>query len=182
MNYVFTNKPEFEEPIRVLFLCGTKYTKNDSDKRTILKKYLERAPENKAIILEEYYNFKQNRNSPLLSYYETELFSLFNIEMLAAAFSTNVIIIHESNSTAGEIAAFAGNPYIRDKLIVLAPERYSIEEEKISNFLSLAFWNKKTKKSKMILFDFILLLKSIMYRRIARHIILISRIMSFRLI
>ena len=132
--------------------------------------------------MEEYYNFKQNRNSPLLSYYETELFSLFNIEMLAAAFSTNVIIIHESNSTAGEIAAFAGNPYIRDKLIVLAPERYSIEEEKISNFLSLAFWNKKTKKSKMILFDFILLLKSIMYRRIARHIILISRIMSFRLI
>ena len=148
MNYVFTNKPEFEEPIRVLFLCGTKYTKNDSDKRTILKKYLERAPENKAIILEEYYNFKQNRNSPLLSYYETELFSLFNIEMLAAAFSTNVIIIHESNSTAGEIAAFAGNPYIRDKLIVLAPERYSIEEEKISNFLSLAFWNKKNKKIK----------------------------------
>lgn len=36
-----------------------KIYKNDSDKRTILKKYLERAPENKVIILEEYYDFKK---------------------------------------------------------------------------------------------------------------------------
>lgn len=41
MEYMFVNKPEFAEPIRVLFLCGAKFNDIDSDKRIVLKKHLE---------------------------------------------------------------------------------------------------------------------------------------------
>lgn len=145
MKYIFTNTPEFEEPIRVLFLCGTKYSKNDNDKRVVLKKSLEQDSKNRVIILEEYYNFNAYKQSEFLSYYNANLFNLYSIEMLVAAFSNQIIIIHESYSTAGEIGAFAGNPYIRNKIITISPERYSVDEEKVSGFLSLAFWNFKKK-------------------------------------
>ena len=47
MEYMFINRPEFIEPIRVLFLCGAKFNNSESDKRVILKKYLETDPKNK---------------------------------------------------------------------------------------------------------------------------------------
>ena len=57
MEYMFVNKPEFAEPIRVLFLCGAKFRNEDSDKRIILKKYFERDPFNRVILLEKYFDF-----------------------------------------------------------------------------------------------------------------------------
>lgn len=143
MDYIFTKKPGFVEPIRVLFLCGTKYSANENDKRNVLKKDLETDPKNRVIILEEFYNFSRSKKNAFLSYYDAELLDLFHIEMLVSCFSSAVIILHESYSTAGEIGAFASNPYIRNKIITIVPERYSVEEEKVSGFLSLAFWNKK---------------------------------------
>ena len=144
MEYIFTNKPEFVEPIRVLFLCGANINNNNKDKRHVLKDYLERDLSNKVIILEEYFEFgNKRRKEGFQSYYEIDLFNLFSIENLAALTATNVIIIHESISTAGELGVFGSNPSLRDRIITLIPEKYTIEEEKLSSFLKLAFWHKK---------------------------------------
>ncbi len=142
---MFVNKPEFAEPIRVLFLCGVKFKDCDSDKRVVLKKYLEQDPKNKVLILEKYFDFvfKKDDSTGLLSYYDADLFNLHSIESLAALIATNVIIIHESLSTAGELGVFGSNKDLRNRIITLVPERYSVEEEKLSGFLRLAFWNHK---------------------------------------
>lgn len=144
MEYIFKSKPEFAEPIRVLFLCGTNFNNNDSDKRIAIEKFLKDDSSNRVIILEKYFNFsKKGDKKSFLSYYDINLFNLYNIENLAALTATNVIIIHESISTAGELAMFASNTNLQGKIITLVPEKYSVEEEKVSAFLSLAFWNKK---------------------------------------
>lgn len=143
MEYMFVNKPEFAEPIRVLFLCGAKFRNEDSDKRIILKKYFERDPFNRVILLEKYFDFtlRHSKNRDLLSYYDAELFNLHSIESFAALVATNIIVIHETLSTAGEIGVFGSNDELRDRIITLVPEKYFVEEEKLSNFLRLAFWN-----------------------------------------
>ena len=144
MEYMFINRPEFIEPIRVLFLCGAKFNNSESDKRVIPKKYLETDPKNKVLILEKYFDFAMRKVSrtELLSYYDAELFNLHSIESFAALMATNVIIIHESLSTAGELGVFGSNKALRDRIITLAPDQFSVEEEKISGFLKLAFWNR----------------------------------------
>lgn len=144
MEYIFENVNNFTEPIRILFLCGSTYSKNSDDKRNVLKKFLEEDEDNKVILLEKYFLFGKAQED-FLSYYDAKLFDLYNIENLAALLSTRVIILHESYSTAGEIGTFASNPYLKNKLITLVPERYTIEEEKLSNFLYLAFWHGNNK-------------------------------------
>ena len=57
MEYMFINKPEFAEPIRVIFLCGIKFKDNETDKRIVLKNYLENDSKNKVLILEKYFDF-----------------------------------------------------------------------------------------------------------------------------
>ena len=145
MEYMFINKPEFAEPIRVIFLCGIKFKDNETDKRIVLKNYLENDSKNKVLILEKYFDFafKNDSSTGLLSYYDAELFNLHNIESFAALVATNVIVIHESLSTAGELGVFGSNEALRNRIITLVPDQFSVEEEKLSSFLRLAFWNKK---------------------------------------
>lgn len=145
MDYMFNNKPEFAEPIRVLFLCGVKFKDNETDKRIVLKNHLEKDPKNRVLILEKYFDFVLKRNSDpsLLSYHDVDLFNLHSIESFAALVATNVIIIHESLSTAGELGVFASDRNLRDRIITLVPDQFSVEEEKISGFLRLAFWANK---------------------------------------
>ncbi len=147
MKYMFVNKPEFAEPIRVLFLCGSKFSNHESDKRIVLKNYLESDPRNRIILLEQYFDFplKRSKDKGLLSYYSADLFNLYNIESFAALVATNIIIIHETLSTAGEIGVFASNEEVRDRIITLVPDVFSVEENKISGFLRLAFWNDREK-------------------------------------
>ena len=134
-------------PIRVLFLCGAKFSDSESDKRNVLKNYLEEDPYNKVILLEKYFDFslKHNKGNGLLSYYNADLFNLYSIETFAALVATNIIVIHETVSTAGEIGVFGSNKELRERLITLVPERYSVEEDKLGNFLRLAFWNRQEK-------------------------------------
>lgn len=145
MEYMFNNKPEFAEPIRVIFLCGVRFNNVESDKRVVLEKYLETDPRNKVLILEKYFTFAYKNDSlaGLLSYYDADLFNLHSIESFAALLATNVIVIHESLSTAGELGVFGSNKALRARIITLVPEQFSVEEEKLSSFLRLAFWNKK---------------------------------------
>ena len=102
---------------------------------------------NKVILLEKYFDFilRKNNDKGLLSYYDADLFNLHNIESFAALVATNIIVIHETLSTAGEIGVFGSNKELRDRIITLVPEKFSVEEEKISNFLRLAFWNSREK-------------------------------------
>lgn len=144
LKYIFVKKSKFEEPIRILFLCGSMYSKTDSDKRNVLKDYLEENSTNKVILLEKDFVFSASNND-FLSYYNFGLKNLYNIEMLASLVANKIIILHESYSTAGEIGVFASNNLLRKKIITLIPNRYAIEEEKFSSFLKLAFWNYKEK-------------------------------------
>lgn len=65
--------------------------------------------------------------------------NLNDIETLSAAFANGIIIIHDSISTGAELAAFASNEMLKDKMCVLEPDSTGIEERKISAFLELAF-------------------------------------------
>lgn len=130
---------------RIVFLCGTKYgKKSESDKRNVLKKFLETDCRNiKALILEEHFSF--GKAGGLLSYDDIFMNNLRDIEELSAAFADNIIIIHDSISTGAELAAFASNAMLESKICVLEPDSTGIEERKISAFLELAFFHEKTK-------------------------------------
>ena len=125
MEYMFVNKPEFAEPIRVLFLCGSRFKDSAWDKRIILKEYLEEDPRNKVILLEKYFDFALKKNPAprsLLSYYDAHLFNLYSIESFAALTATNIIILHETLSTAGEIGVFGSSEALRERMITLVPD------------------------------------------------------------
>lgn len=130
---------------KIIFLCGTKYGKeSESDKRNVLKKFLETDCRNiRALILEEHFSFG-NRNG-MLSYDDIFMRNLRDIEELSAAFADGIIIIHDSISTGAELAAFASNAMLESKLCVLEPDSTGIEERKISAFLELAFFHDMTK-------------------------------------
>lgn len=120
--------------LNVIFLCGVKFdSKNGSDKRVVLKKYLDKIPENRSIILEEYF-------SDARKYSKIGLRNLHDVETLVACFSNAVIIIHESLSTAAEIGMLASDKVTADKMLVLHPTEDSVEEDKISGFVRLAYY------------------------------------------
>lgn len=129
---------------KIIFLCGTKYgKKSESDKRNVLKKFLETDCRNiKALILEEHFGF--GNAGGLLSYDDIFMKNLRDIEELSAAFADGIIIIHDSISTGAELAAFASNAMLESKICVLEPDSTGIEERKISAFLELAFFHEKT--------------------------------------
>jgi len=124
-----------------IFLCGVKYRSNSDDKRHKLKeKLVSMDNKNKPIILEENFTFASKSNR-FLSYDDIFMKNLKDIENLTAIFSDKVIIIHESISTAAELGMFAMNELISQKLCILIPDEYAIEENKITSFLQLAFFH-----------------------------------------
>lgn len=139
INYILKNT-KIQKPFKTLFLCGAFFDKNDkNDKRIVLKnKIKEMLLEFDSIILEEHFVFKRNYKS-FLSYDDIFMKNLHDIEMMMALLSDKIIIIHESISTAAELGIFASNMNIKDKLCVLIPHKYTIEEEKLSTFIKLAF-------------------------------------------
>lgn len=128
----------------IIFLCGTNYRRDSkNDKRNVLRDYIEeKFPDKKAIILEEHFVF--GKSSKYLSYDEIFMKNLCDIEELSAAFADGIIIIHDSISTAAELAAFASNPLLQNKICVLEPDSTGLEEQKISSFLELAFFHEKS--------------------------------------
>ncbi|MBN1061400.1 hypothetical protein DVV95_06140 [Clostridium botulinum] len=137
--YIFSEN-EVDKGYNAIFLCGVKYNKGNSDKRNVLKKYLEDLDEkNKVIILEENFKFGKSTRR-YLSYDDIFMKNLKDIETLTAIFSDKVFIIHESISTAAEFGMFATNKLLNGKLCLLTPNEYSVEETKITAFLRLAFF------------------------------------------
>lgn len=134
------NDVTIKNKVRIIFLCGVKFKKND--KRTILKEYLEKNPFNKVIILEEVFDFKKSKQDKYkLIYKSINLESLFDIENLTAFLSDAIFIIHESLSTAAEIGVFASNKDLCNKICLITPNEINVEEDKLKGFINLAFRN-----------------------------------------
>lgn len=142
--YTFSNNKDFVNPIRISFLCGSKYIKEDSkNKRKKLKEYLESlSNRDKVVILEENFTFSK-KQSKLFSYRDIGLRNLYDVEMLTALLVDKIFIVHETFSTAAELGMFSTNVNLRGKICVLAPDKHNYEEDVISNFLKLGLWNQE---------------------------------------
>lgn len=114
----------------IVFLCGTKYRKGErTDKRNVLKRYInDTYPTMNVVILEE--NFVFGNRSGYLSYDDIFMKNLNDIEEMTAAFADGIIVIHDSISTGAELAVFASNEYLENKLCVLEPDSTGIEEKR----------------------------------------------------
>lgn len=147
---VFSKNYKYEDPLNIVFLCGSYYDKaSKRDKRKILKEYVNRSvPNTYPIILEENFQFK-NTNKQYLSYDTIYLTGLAQIEQLAALYASKIIIIHETISTAAELGMFAIDPALAYKICLLVPDKVSIEENKISSFIRLAFFKKDAPENKV---------------------------------
>jgi hypothetical protein len=140
---VYRNVFSYKDPLHVVFLCGNKYDHNDPlEKRMILKEFLETNIENcRVVVLEENFIFGRT-NMKYLAYDDAFLNGLAQIEQLASLYANNIIIIHETISTAAELGMFAINPALSSKICLLTPDDISIEEQKTSGFIKLAFMNR----------------------------------------
>lgn len=147
---VFKEKIRYADPLNIIFLCGSKFnTKSGKDKRIILKEFLSQNINNsRMVILEENFVFSSS-SKKYLAYDDIFLKNLLEVEKLAALFADKVIIIHETISTAAEIGMLAGDIELTPKICVLVPDDISIEENKVSSFIRLAFFNDKAPVSYM---------------------------------
>lgn len=147
---VFSHNYRYKDPLNIVFLCGSHYDKkNNRDKRKILKEYIDNSVLNsQAIILEENFQFKTT-NKEYLSYDDIYLTGLAQIEQLASLYANKIIIIHETISTAAELGMFAIDPIVAQKICLLIPDNVSIEEEKLSGFIRLAFFKKGASETKV---------------------------------
>lgn len=138
--YVFREKMRIDNPISVVFLCGSSFSEsNERDKRRILQEYIKcKVPNCFPIILEQNFRFRKP-TTKYLAYDDIFLKGLAQIEQLTSLYADKILIIHESNSTAAELGAFVINETLAKKICVLAPDAYAVEDDKISNFIFLSF-------------------------------------------
>lgn len=138
--FIYRQNSKYIDPLNIIFLCGSKYSfSNPNEKRNVLKRHIESSiPGCRALILEEHFQFASTTKS-YLSYDDIFLYSLAQIEELASLFANNIVIIHETVSTAAELGMFAANPELTKKICLLSPDDVSIEEKKVSTFIEKAF-------------------------------------------
>lgn len=141
---IFAENYSYDDPLNIVFLCGSHYSKKSKhDKRNRLKEHIDGSTSNlHAIILEENFQFAST-SKQYLSYDDIYLSGLAQIEQLASLYASKIIIIHETISTAAELGMFAIDPILAQKICLLVPDKVSIEEEKISGFIRLAFFQEK---------------------------------------
>lgn len=149
--YIFRQKQIVDE-YRYIFLCGTKYIGNSvEDKRNVLRKFIKASKAfYKPIILEDNFIFKKN-SSRFLVYDDIHMKDLYQVEMLTNYLSDKNIIIHESISTGAETGLFLSEEQMAKKTCLLVPDQIAIEEEKIGQFIKLAFL-RETSDVKIITF------------------------------
>lgn len=137
--YIF-NEQKINNEYKYIFLCGTHYeNKNKKDKRNILREFLNnKCKEYRTIILEDNFIFKKD-NSRYLVYDDIHMKDLYQVEMLTNYLSDNNIIIHESISTGAETGLFLSEDSSIRKTCLLVPDEMAIEENKIGQFIKLAF-------------------------------------------
>lgn len=142
MDYIF-NETFINHSRHIIFLCGVSFNfRSVSDKRKVLKKFLEAQDiQNKVVILEENFIFGKPLKR-LLSYDDIFVKDLNDIESLMALFANYIFIVHESISTAAELGMLASNKELKNKICLLIPDEFAVEENKISNFIDLGYFRK----------------------------------------
>lgn len=149
--YIFKEN-SIKKNLNIIFLCGVKYRFAKQDKRNVLKEFISNLDDrNHVVILEENFIFGKS-NKKFLAYDDIFMNDLNSVETLTAMFSDMVFIIHESNSTAAELGMFATNNVLKGKLCLLVPDEFSVEENKISTFLRLAFFRKRNDIEKIVFY------------------------------
>ncbi len=140
MNYSFKQIYDFNNPDPLFFLCGVKYNEKtpQEDKRVVLKNFLDEKGYH-SIILEQH--FVPGKNGEKLGYKFIELKNLNDVETLACMLVDGIFIIHESHSTAAEIALFSSHESVANKVFILIPDNENVEENYFSGFLSLGYAN-----------------------------------------
>lgn len=159
--YIFKEKDIVDE-YRYIFLCGTKYGRRKSmkDKRNVIRNFVTEKNFNyKPIILEDNFIFKRN-NTRFLNYDEIYMSDLYQVEMLTNYLADKNLIIHESISTGAETGLFLSEEQMAKKTCLLVPDQVAVEEDKIGQFIKLAFLNE-TSDVKVITY----------YPRVKRNII-----------
>ena len=141
--YIYCGKI-IKNPICIHFLCGCKYEKdNNSDKRNVIAKYIDSKENNYSLILEKQFTFRH--------YNKMNINDLGEIELFASHYASTIIIIHETNSTAAEIALFGSKKELQSKILVIYPHKKVIEVNNIGAFLNMAYF--KTNKAKKVSYD-----------------------------
>lgn len=143
----FVNDLKIDEIFNIVFLCGCKYTKDHTDKRNVLKAFLEKDKSINVIILEENFNFLSINSSKRALYYD-DIFlkDLSQVESLAALFANKIYIIHETISTAAELGLFAGNSLLFHKTDLIVPNPKLIKSNPVTSFIRLAFFRNPDHK------------------------------------
>lgn len=136
---------DFDNNCNIAFLCGCQYIKeSESDKRNVLKKFLESDENNlSCLIIENFFDFikdlrKENSKLKL----SKSFFSFDNsalIELLSAAIVDYIFIIHETFSTAAELGLFASNKITANKICLITPSSLFVEKSFITTFIEKAF-------------------------------------------
>lgn len=141
-NYIFTEQ-EFPSEYRYIFLCGSHYVRNNKkDKRNVLRKFLKDENLNYCpIILEDNFMFR-SKTDRFLQYDDIYMKDLYQVEMVTNYLSDNNIIIHESISTGAETGLFLSEENALKKTCLLLPDKTAIEEDKLGQFIHLAFLKK----------------------------------------
>lgn len=137
--YIFKEQKIVQE-YKYIFLCGTHYEKeNERDKRNVLRQFLGDEGENyRAVILEDNFIFKKD-SSRYLVYDDIHMKDLYQVEMLTNYLSDYNIIIQESISTGAETGLFLSEPNALRKTCLLLPDKMAVEEDKLGQFIRLAF-------------------------------------------
>lgn len=132
--YIYEGR-EISHPIYIHFLCGNKYNpKNDNDKREILKKYIDSINNNYALILEKLFEIKDYKP---LGFKDLE-----EVELMASHYARSIIILHETVSTAAEIALFGSKEELKNKILVVYAPSKKINTDSVGNFIKFAFFDE----------------------------------------
>ena len=149
--YIFKEQ-EFQNEYRYIFLCGSHYVRSSKkDKRNVLREFLKKENVNyRPIILEDNFMFRSKTDRFLL-YDDIYMKDLYQVEMVTNYLSDNNIIIHESISTGAETGLFLSEESALKKTCLLLPDETAIEENKLGQFIRLAFF-KEPNSAKIIRF------------------------------
>lgn len=132
--YIYKGK-EILHPIYIHFLCGNKYNpEHNNDKREILKNYIDSIDNNYALILEKLFEIEEYK---LLGFKDLE-----EVELMASHYARSIIILHETVSTAAEIALFGSKNELKNKILVVYAPSKKIETDNIGNFIKFAFFDE----------------------------------------
>lgn len=139
--YIYCAK-DIINPLYIHFLCGNKYVKeNVEDKRNILKSYIDSLNNNYALILEKLFMPSE--------YMDMGFKDLEEVELMASNYAKSIIILHETVSTAAEIALFGSKRDLKNKILVIYAPYSKIETDVVGNFIKLAYFkDNKIQNSK----------------------------------